>query len=66
MLGRVKTFFTEVLVEGKKVDWPSRQQTIRFTAVVISISIAVAAFLGILDFLFVKILGKFVWQSLRG
>ena len=60
MIGRIKLFFKEVLTEGKKVDWPSRQQTIRFTAIVVSISFVVAAFLGILDFVFVKILGKFI------
>ena len=54
MINRIKNFFREVITEAKKVDWPSRQETFRYTAIVIAISLAVAAFLGLLDFIFVK------------
>jgi len=57
---KIKTFFKEVWTEAKKVDWPTRQETFRYTLIVIGISVAVAAFLGILDFGFLKILGKFI------
>ncbi len=60
MIHRIKTFFKEVITEGKKVDWPTKQQTFRYTVIVISISASVALFLGILDFIFLKILGKFI------
>ncbi|MCL5011060.1 MAG: preprotein translocase subunit SecE [Patescibacteria group bacterium] len=56
---KIKTFFKEVATEGKKVDWPSRQKTLRYTAIVIGISAGVAIFLGALDLLFVTVLGKF-------
>lgn len=36
----------------KHVNWPSRQQTIVFTIIVILISVAVAYFLGFFDFVF--------------
>ena len=39
-------------VEMKKVTWPTRKETTRLTIVVILISLAVAAFLGALDFIF--------------
>ncbi|MBZ9572604.1 preprotein translocase subunit SecE [Patescibacteria group bacterium] len=58
---KIKTFFKEVWTEAKKVDWPTRSETFRYTLIVIGISAAVAAFLGILDFGFVKILGKFIF-----
>ena len=58
---KIKTFFQEVWTEAKKVDWPSRQQTFRYTLLVIGITTAVAAFLGILDFGFLKILEKFIF-----
>lgn len=61
ILGRIKTFFKEVLVEAKKVDWPSRQQTLNYTILVICVFAAVAAFLGILDFIFMQGLGRFVF-----
>jgi len=57
---KIKLFFKEVWTESKKVDWPSRQQTLRFTALVIGISAGVAIFLGALDFVFVTVLGKFI------
>lgn len=55
---RIKTFFKEVLTEGKKVNWPTRQEVFRYTVIVISISVSVAVFLGVLDFVFLKILAK--------
>ncbi|MCD6500825.1 preprotein translocase subunit SecE [bacterium] len=58
---KIKTFFKEVWQEAKKIDWPTRQETFRYTLIVIGISVAVAAFLGILDFIFLKILGKFIF-----
>jgi len=57
---KIKLFFKEVWTESKKVDWPNRQQTLRYTALVVGISAAVAIFLGALDFVFVSILSKFI------
>ncbi|OIP75382.1 MAG: preprotein translocase subunit SecE [Parcubacteria group bacterium CG2_30_36_21] len=57
----LKLFFQGVYIEGKKVDWPSRQETIKYTLIVIGISVAVAAFLGGLDFVFMNILEKFIF-----
>ena len=60
IIDRVKLFFKEVWTESKKVDWPSRQETLRYTALVIGISAGVAIFLGVLDFIFVTVLGRFI------
>jgi len=49
MASKIKNFFKEVIAEVKKVDWPSRQDTLRYTAIVIGISLAIAVFLGVLD-----------------
>lgn len=57
---KIKLFFKEVWTESRKVDWPSRQQTLKYTALVIGISAGVAVFLGTLDFIFVSILSKFI------
>ena len=46
--------------ELQKVNWPTKQQTINYTATVIGISIAVALFLGGLDYLFEQILNRFL------
>ena len=49
-------YFKETKAEMNHVNWPSRQQTIRFTVLVILTSVAVAAVLGIADFVFSRLL----------
>jgi len=43
-------------MEMKKVTWPTKTETLNYTILVVSLSIAVAFFLGGLDFIFSKIL----------
>lgn len=46
--------------ELKKVTWPTRKETTKHTLIVIGISLFTAAFLGVLDFVFSKVLGLFI------
>jgi preprotein translocase subunit SecE len=46
--------------ELKDVKWPTRKETVRFTAIVIVVSIAVSLFLGLFDFIFSTLLDKFI------
>jgi len=50
------TFLKEVQDELKKVVWPTREDIIRLTGVVIIVSIIVGVFLGGLDFVFTKVI----------
>jgi preprotein translocase subunit SecE len=50
-------FLQEVIAELKKVTWPTRNETMKLTAVVIAISVIVGLFIGGLDALFVAIQG---------
>jgi len=50
------SFLKETRDELKKVVWPSRQEVIRLTFVVIAVSLVVGLFLGGLDFVFTKII----------
>jgi len=50
MLNKIISYVRESKDELKKVVWPSRQETIKYTILVIGISIATAVFLGALDF----------------
>jgi preprotein translocase subunit SecE len=59
-LNRIVTFLKEVKVELKKVNWPTRKQTIKYTLIVIGVSLAVAVFLGGLDFIFTWLVTKFL------
>lgn len=60
MIDKFIAFLKESRIELKKVTWPTRQETIRYTAMVIILSVAVALFLGGLDYLFQFILGRFI------
>ena len=44
-------FLKEVKEELVKVAWPSREQTIRYTTLVIIVAVVVGVFLGALDYL---------------
>jgi preprotein translocase subunit SecE len=49
------TFLKEVRDELKKVVWPTRDEIIRLTSLVIIISLVVGFFLGGLDYIFTKL-----------
>lgn len=48
-------YFKEVARELKKVSWPSRQQTVNKTLLVLVVSIVLAIYLGGVDFVFQKL-----------
>ncbi|MCH7677121.1 preprotein translocase subunit SecE [candidate division KSB1 bacterium] len=54
------TFLKEARIEAKKVNWPTRERTIRDTIIVIVFSIAVAIFLGGFDLLFNALLDRYI------
>ena len=49
-------FLKEVRDELKKVVWPTRNEVIRLTAVVILVSLVVGVYLGGIDFILTKVL----------
>ena len=57
---RIISFLKEVKLEMKKVKWPTRKETIKYTLIIITASIAVAVFLGGLDYIFTTILNRFI------
>jgi preprotein translocase subunit SecE len=52
MANKVVNYFQEAKTELKKVSWPTKKETTKHTLLVIGISLALAIFLGALDFLF--------------
>jgi preprotein translocase subunit SecE len=60
MENKALQFVGEAKAELKKVNWPTKQQTINYTAVVIGLSIAIALFLGGLDYLFQEVLKRLI------
>jgi preprotein translocase subunit SecE len=53
-------FLKEVRDELKKVVWPTRDEIIRLTGVVILISVIVGIFLGTTDFILTKLVGLLI------
>ncbi|MDO8498026.1 MAG: preprotein translocase subunit SecE [bacterium] len=45
---------SDIIEELKKVSWPSRKETIRLTVIVISISLIIGLYIGIIDILLTK------------
>ena len=51
-MSRIGEYLKETKGELKHVNWPSKNQAVLFTVIVVVFSIVVAFFLGAFDFLF--------------
>lgn len=56
----IVSFLQESWSELGKVVWPTRKQAVRLTAVVLAVTLGVAAFTAALDYLFTQVLGLLV------
>lgn len=59
-MNKIIAFVKEARIELRKVNWPTREQTVKYTGLVIGLSLAVAIFLGSLDYLFEYVIRIFV------
>lgn len=59
-MSKIVIFFKEARIEMLKVNWPTKKQTVNYTLLVIIVSLAVAAFLGSLDYVFGQVLRGFI------
>jgi len=57
---KIVSFLKDVQLELKKVNWPTRKETLKYTLIVIGASVAVATILGGLDFIFSFLINKFI------
>ncbi len=60
MFQRLVDYIKNSIYELKKVDWPSKQETIHHTLVVIGVSIGVAIFLGIVDLVLTSLVERII------
>lgn len=60
---KLTTYMQEVTAELKKVSWPTKQRTIDMTVLVIGASLAVALYIGGLDFVFQKFVSSIITGS---
>lgn len=57
---KITEYLKETKTELKHVIWPSRSQTLYYTLIVIVLSLVIAYYLGIFDFIFSKGLEKII------
>lgn len=60
MLVAARGYFRDSLEELKKVSWPSRARVIKLTTLVVVVSLVAALYLGLLDFVLLKLVSVFV------
>jgi preprotein translocase subunit SecE len=53
-------FVTDIIGELRKVNWPSRRDTVRLTLMVLAVCIAVGLFLGALDYGFSELVSRLI------
>lgn len=58
-MGIIK-YIKETGAEMKHVVWPTRKQTLVYTGLIVLISLFIAAYLGVFDWLFIKLVELFV------
>ena len=49
MIGRLRNYLIEAWAELKKVAWPTRSTVINLTLIVIAVSVAVGAYIAVID-----------------
>ncbi len=59
-MSKLTQYITDTRAELVHVTWPSRNQAIGFTVLVVAISVLTAFLLGFFDYLFSLIIQKFV------
>jgi len=59
-MSKLIEYFKETKTELKHVIWPNRRQTIYYTIIVVVLSVLIAYFLGIFDFIFLQGLQKII------
>lgn len=60
MKNKLTEFLKEVQTELKKVVWPTREQALRLTAIVVGVSLMVGVYIGALDYILTKLVGVIV------
>lgn len=53
-------YLKEAKAELKKVSWPSKKETTNYTLIVIALSVGMAVFFGLLDFVFSSGLARLI------
>ena len=53
-------YFKETRAELRKVSWPTRQEALNLTLIVVAFTVFMAALLGIIDYIFAWVFGLII------
>lgn len=56
----ITRYFKETIAELKKVSWPTRQEALNLTLIVVGFTIFMAVLLGLIDYIFARIFGLII------
>ena len=59
-MSKITEYLKETKTELKHVIWPSKSQTLYYTLIVIALSVLIAYYLGVFDFIFSQGLQKII------
>ena len=54
---KIQKWWNETIGELRKVTWPTKEEAIKMTKIVIVVVLATAIFLGVVDFVFSRLVG---------
>ncbi len=54
---KIQKWWKETIGELRKVTWPTKEEAIKMTKIVIVVVLATAIFLGVVDFVFSRLVG---------
>ena len=59
-MNKLTQFLKEVRQEVRKVTWPTKEETIRYSLMVVIASLLVAVYLGGIDYVVAEVLKRFI------
>ena len=54
---KIQKWWRETVGELRKVTWPTKEEALKMTKIVIVVVLATAIFLGVVDFIFSRLIG---------
>ncbi|NLE83978.1 MAG: preprotein translocase subunit SecE [Chloroflexi bacterium] len=60
LIQRTKTWWRQTIGELRKVSWPTREEALALTRIVLIVTVLMSAILGVLDFIFARLVGWLV------
>ncbi len=57
-------YYNETRAELRKVTWPTREETVNLTIIIVTVMVVIAIFLGLLDFIFSEVVSGILSSNL--